>query len=87
MPEGLAIDYKRQLNDTMPPYAQHVVIRTGKDDWSKRIEDETSRLESDVQGDLGGGNMAKQLKELVGKGGKYHDVSKGRKYRHLDIER
>lgn len=70
MPEGLKIDHERQISGTMPPYAQHVVIHTGKEDWSSRIEDEATR-----QGESGGSNLAKQLKGLVGKGGKYHDVS------------
>lgn len=72
MPEGLDIDHKKQLNGTMPPYAQHVVIRTGRADWSSRIEDEVATLGEGI----GGGNLAKSLKALVGRGGKYHDVSK-----------
>ena len=71
MPEGLAIDYERQMSQTMPPYAQHVVIRTGRNDWSSRIEDEATTLETDRPG---GGNLARDLKRLVGRGGKYHNV-------------
>ena len=55
----------------MPPYAQHVVIRTGRDDWSSRIEDEPATLGAET----GGGNFARALKGLVGRGGKFHDVS------------
>ena len=84
MPEGLAIDYERQMHNTMPPYAQHVIIRTGKDNWSKRIEDELSQLESEVRGSLGGSNLAKRLKDMVGKGGKYHDVSTVHKHIRRD---
>lgn len=69
MPEGLAIDHEKQLKGTMPPYAQHVVIRTGREDWSSRIEDE---LDTQVRG---GSNLARNLKKLVGPGGKFHDVS------------
>lgn len=72
MPEGLEIDHKKQLNGTMPPYAQHVVIRTGRTDWSSKIEEEGHTLGKEI----GGGNLAASLKGLVGKGGKYHDVSR-----------
>lgn len=75
MPEGLAIDHERQMLGTMPPYAQHVVIRTGRDDWSSRIEDDATTLGPGVARSLEGGNLAKSLKGLVGRGGKYHDVS------------
>ena len=50
----------------MPPYVQHVVIRTGKGDWSSKIEDEV-----EVEG---GTNFAKGLKALVGRGGRLFDV-------------
>lgn len=52
----------------MPPYAQHVVVRTGRDDWGSKIEDE------DVSVEGTGMNFARSLKELVGRGGKYFDV-------------
>lgn len=71
MPEGLAIDHERQMDGTMPPYAQHVVIRTGRTDWSSKIEDEPDTLGEQV----GGGNLARRLKALVGRGGELHDVS------------
>ena len=67
MPSGLAIDYEKQLSGTMPPYAQHVVIRTGRSDWSSKIEDEPDREGGEV-------NFARELKQLVGRGGKFHDV-------------
>lgn len=85
MPEGLNIDHNRNLNGTMPPYAQHVIIRTGRDDWSSRIEDDPSSLGTHVGANLGGrtlahtlkggSNLARTLKGLVGPGGKFHDVS------------
>ena len=81
MPNGLAIDRDKPLHGTMPQYAQHVVIRTGKRDWSKRIEDEDDAEVGDV-GKAGGmrsgrgtGIIARRLKELVGRGGRFHDVS------------
>ena len=67
MPEGLDIDHKRPLKGTMPQYAQHVVIRTGERDWSKKIEDQAE--------EVGRTNIARKLKALVGRGGKFHDVS------------
>ena len=63
MPSGLAIDYEKQLSSTMPPYTQHVVIRTGKSDWSSKIEEDPDVV-----------NFARELKALVNRGGKFHDV-------------
>lgn len=68
MPSGLAIDHDRRLKGTMPPYAHHVVVRTGRDDWGRRIEDE------DVSVEGTGMNFARSLKGLVGRGGKFFDV-------------
>lgn len=64
MPEGLTIDYKTNLNGLISNYAQHVLICTGKDDWPSKIEEDNS-----------GDNLAADLKELVGRGGVYNDVS------------
>lgn len=47
----------------MAPYAEQVIICTGKDDWSSKIEDENS-----------GDNLANDLKELLGRGGVFADV-------------
>lgn len=52
----------------MPPYAQHVVVRTGRDDWGSRIEDEDEGVEGT------GVNFARSLKGLVGMGGKFFNV-------------
>lgn len=68
MPSGLAIDRERALNGTMPPYAQHVVVRTGRDDWGNRIEDEGESVEGT------GMNFARSLKGLVGRGGRFFNV-------------
>lgn len=68
MPSGLDIDHERTLNGTMPPYAQHVVVRTGRDDWGTKIEDEDESVEGS------GMNFAKSLRGLVGRGGKFFDV-------------
>jgi hypothetical protein len=64
VPEGLAIDRTTNLNGNISNYAQHVLVCTGKDDWSSRIEEDNA-----------GDNLAADLKELLGRGGKYTDVS------------
>ncbi|KAL7922403.1 Sucraseferredoxin-like protein [Trichoderma austrokoningii] len=62
MPDGLEIDHQNPLNGVMAGYAEHVVACTGQDDWLSKIEDENS-----------GDNLAADLKELFGRGGKYTD--------------
>jgi len=62
MPEGLEIDNSKPLNGTMAAYAEHVLICTGKNDWTSRIEEENS-----------GDNLAADIKELMGRGGIYSD--------------
>ena len=70
MPRDLDIDYKKTLRGTMPRYTKHVVIRTGRDDWASRIEDEN--LGPDENGkDV---NLARELKALIGPKGKYFNV-------------
>ena len=64
MPEGLEIDRTANMNGVMASYAEHVLICTGKEDWTSRIEDDES-----------GDNLAADLKELIGRGGAYNDVS------------
>ena len=66
MPSGLAIDHEKQMKGAMPKYAQHVVIHTGRDDWASKIEEEI--------GGKGERNLARTLKEMVGRAGKFHDV-------------
>lgn len=63
MPDRLPIDHDKPLNGTISAYAEHVVVCTGKDDWSSKIEDEDS-----------GDNLAADVKELVGRGGAFADV-------------
>lgn len=64
LPPGLDIDHSRPLANTVAPYNQHIVIATGKSDWSSRIEDEE-----------GEGNMARTLKDMTRRGGDWYDVS------------
>ena len=53
----------------MPPYAQHVVISTGRDDWGKKIEEEDGNAEGAL-----GMNVARSLRDRLGRGGKWFDV-------------
>lgn len=62
LPCGLCIDREKPLANTAPPYTQHVVINTGRDDWTSRIENEEDP------------NLAKGLKELLGLNGEFHHV-------------
>ncbi|KHO00352.1 FMI1 protein [Metarhizium album ARSEF 1941] len=62
MPKGFDIDFKSNLNGAIPGYAEQVLVCTGRDDWPSRIEDE-----------FDGDNLAADLKELFGRGGRYSD--------------
>lgn len=66
MPAGLDIDHKRRLNGTMSPYAQHLIVSTGRSDWTSRIEDERDTAVW--------GKFTSQVKALLGRGGEFHDV-------------
>jgi hypothetical protein len=61
MPSGLDIDHKLPLSGTSPKYDQHIVISTGKADWTLKIEDEAAP------------NLAKELKSLLGIKGRFHN--------------
>jgi hypothetical protein len=67
MPKGLPIDFDQPLNGTMAAYTQQVVICTGQRDWESRIED-------DGKGQSWG-ELVRGLKKLMGRGGRYADVS------------
>ncbi|RHZ81026.1 hypothetical protein Glove_126g35 [Diversispora epigaea] len=43
-PSYLKIDYRTPLEGTVKPYVKHVLISTGKSDWSTNIEDECCSL-------------------------------------------
>ncbi|KAF1990192.1 sucrose cleavage family protein [Aulographum hederae CBS 113979] len=66
MPSGLDIDRERPLNGTMAAYAEQVLLCTGKDDWSSKIEEDEDAV------------FARELKGLLGRDGKlsnpYHNV-------------
>ena len=63
MPPGLDIDQVTALHGSMAPYAEQVLISTGRTNWKSRIEDD------------GEGTLVAQLKGYLGRHGKYHDVS------------
>ncbi|KAH7125594.1 Sucrase/ferredoxin-like-domain-containing protein [Dendryphion nanum] len=62
-PPGLDIDHKSPLLHTMPFYTSHVVVSTGKQDWTNRIEDEETPA----------GDFIRGLKGVVGRGGEMFD--------------
>lgn len=64
LPEGFEIDHKIAIRGLISNYAQQVLVCTGKNDWPSRIEDDNS-----------GDNLAADLRELVGRGGVFSDVS------------
>lgn len=66
-PPGLEIDHEQDLNGTMAPYAQQVVIATGQGDWRSRIEEDGV--------DEGWGMLGRGVKGLIGRGGRFADVS------------
>ncbi|KAE8377883.1 sucrase/ferredoxin-like family protein Fmi1 [Aspergillus bertholletiae] len=65
MPDGLPIDYNQPLNGTMAAYAQQILICTGQRDWTSRIEDDGKHH--------AWGHLARGLKRLLGRGGRYAD--------------
>ncbi|KAF2121212.1 Sucrase/ferredoxin-like-domain-containing protein [Lophiotrema nucula] len=62
-PPDLDIDRKSPLLNTMAFYSSHVLVCTGKEDWSSRIEDDGGE----------GGDFIRGLKGIVGKGGEAFD--------------
>lgn len=40
VPNHLNIDQSKPLHNTVPPYAIHIILMTGKTDWPSRIEEE-----------------------------------------------
>ena len=62
MPEGLDIEREQNINGSMAAYAEQVLISTGRNDWTSRIEDEEE------------GVLVRRLKSFLGPKGKYSDV-------------
>lgn len=50
----------------MSPYAQHLVIPTGRSDWTSKIEDEKDTAVW--------GKFTADMKTLLGRRGEFHDV-------------
>jgi hypothetical protein len=69
-PAGLDIEREQGINGSMPAYAEQVLISTGKDDWTSRIEDDEE-----------GGAFVRQIKSFLGKDGKYSNVSHHARFR------
>lgn len=65
-PPGLDIDRKSPLLNTMAAYSEQVIVCTGKDDWTSRIEDEQSDA----------GDFVRGVKGLIGRDGEAFDVGK-----------
>lgn len=65
MPEGLDIEREQNIGSSMAAYAEQVLISTGRNDWKSKIEDEEEGAD---------GAFVRQLKGLLGKGGKFSDV-------------
>lgn len=57
------IEREQGINGSMPTYAEQVLISTGKDDWTSRIEDDEGSV------------LVRQIKNFLGRNGKYSDVS------------
>ena len=72
-PTGLDIDHQNPM--VKPDYSRHVVIHTGRNDWASRIVDEPSSVFGDIHPEKPRANLARSLKDLVGLGGKYYNVS------------
>ena len=66
-PSDLDVDRVTSLANSVPSYSQHIVIATGKNDWASKIELEPEEAD-------GGDNVAAELKRLLGRGGKLHNV-------------
>ncbi|OAP57713.1 hypothetical protein AYL99_08451 [Fonsecaea erecta] len=62
----LEIDRTKNLNGSMSPYAQHLLISTGQSDWTSRIEDEH-------QNGTAWGKVVGDVKALLGRHGQFHD--------------
>lgn len=62
-PQGFEIDHEKPLAGTMPSYAEHVVVSTGKSDWPSKIEDDETTP------------VVRELKQRLGRDGKFSNVS------------
>ena len=63
MPAGLEIEQDANINGSMAPYAEQVLISTGRSNWISRVEDDNED-----------GVLLRQMKALLGLKGKYRNV-------------
>ncbi|CAG8616855.1 6291_t:CDS:2 [Dentiscutata erythropus] len=80
-PSYLKIDYKSPLEGSVKPYVKHVLISTGKSDWSSHIEDECGSLAANlnkiIKGDSGKKISQKEKKKDSPKKDKRNKVEAG----------
>lgn len=65
VPAGLDIEREQDLNGTVAPYQQHLLIPTGQSDWKSKIEDEGNTA--------AWGSLIANVKSLLGPKGEFHD--------------
>lgn len=65
-PPDLDIDRTRDLNGSMSPYAQHLLVSTGRKDWTSKIENERDTAPW--------GRFISDMKAALGRGSEFHDV-------------
>ncbi|KIW18181.1 hypothetical protein PV08_02469 [Exophiala spinifera] len=65
MPDGLDIDRKAHLSGTMSAHRQHLVVSSGRSDWTSRIENERDTA--------AWGKFTADVKSMLGRGGEFFD--------------
>jgi hypothetical protein len=63
------IDFKNPLGGTISAHNQHLIISTGRADWTSRIEDE-------AENGTAWGRALGDLKGLLGRKGEFQEVCK-----------
>jgi hypothetical protein len=66
MPQDLDIDRSIDLNGTMAPYAEHLIVPSGQADWTSKIEDERDTAPW--------GQLTANVKKALSQKGDFHDV-------------
>jgi hypothetical protein len=61
-PPGLEIERETDINGSMASYARQILVCTGRDDWTSKIEEEEDAV------------LVRRLKGFLGRGGKFQDV-------------
>ncbi|KAJ9617729.1 hypothetical protein H2204_013482 [Knufia peltigerae] len=65
MPAGLDIDRKAHLSGTMSAHSQHLIVSTGRSDWTSRIENERDTAVW--------GRFTADVKSMMGRRGEFFD--------------